>query len=56
MTARVSVIPVSESIFAKPKSNTFTPWRVTMILDGFKSRCTIPSAWASARAPAICAP
>ncbi len=49
-----------EVIFAIPKSSTFTksgsPRRgSTMTFSGFRSRCTIPCAWASARAERTCA-
>jgi hypothetical protein len=39
--------------FAKPKSSSFVPDFVSMMLPGFRSRCTIPSACAAASAPAI---
>ena len=47
-------------IFATPKSRTFTcsspsGRRVTMMLSGFRSRCTMPLAWASTSAFATCA-
>jgi hypothetical protein len=44
-----------DASFASPKSRIFTrPSRVTRMLPGFKSRCTIPAACAAARPSAIC--
>jgi hypothetical protein len=43
--------------FARPKSSTFTkPASDTITLPGFRSRCTMPAAWAAASAPAIWMP
>ena len=40
---------------ASPKSRIFTrPSRVTRMLAGFRSRCTIPAAWAAASPSAVC--
>ena len=48
-------LPGSAWRFARPKSRTFTrPPPVTMTLEGFRSRWTMPRAWASASASAIC--
>jgi len=46
--------------FAKPKSSSFTtggadpPPRTSMMFEGFRSRCTIPSRCALSSASAIC--
>ena len=41
---------------ARPKSRIFTsPSSVTMMLAGFRSRWTMPAAWARPSASAICA-
>ena len=42
----------ARSIFASPKSRTFTPDFVSMILAGFRSRCTIPLRCAASSAAA----
>ena len=59
--AAVRAIPGSEVTletagvsFARPKSRIFTrPSLVTMRFSGLRSRCTMPPAWALARASAI---
>ena len=38
---------------ASPKSSSFTPDVVSMMLAGLRSRCTMPLACAAASAPAI---
>src|ERR1039457_6666053 len=45
--------PAMAGTFAKPKSSSFAPDFVSMILPGFRSRCTIPAACAAASALAI---
>ena len=40
---------------ARPKSRIFTvPFGVSLILAGFRSRCTIPRSWAAVSPSAIC--
>jgi hypothetical protein len=41
------------AVFARPKSRSLTPERVSITLPGFKSRCTIPCRCAASRAIAI---
>ena len=48
--------PAGDVNFAVPKSSTLMPTCVIMMFAGFRSRCTIPRAWAAASASAICAP
>ena len=54
----IAVSPVTGAgsvSLARPKSSTFTsPVSVTMMLAGFRSRWTMPAAWAAPSASAIC--
>ena len=55
----VSSSPVAAAAgrsLARPKSRSFTPLRVIMMLPGLRSRCTMPARCALSRAPAISAP
>ena len=53
---RQFICPIQgRAALARPKSTTFTtPAGVTMMLAGFKSRCTILFSWAASSASAIC--
>ena len=45
---------LTRGTFAKPKSRSFAPDAVTMMLPGFRSRWTIPALCAARSADAIC--
>jgi len=56
ITALLPVRLSESSNFASPKSSTFAPFLVSMMLLGFRSRWTMPRACAAASASAISAP